>query len=93
MQAGIVIVGSPSLMSPVTSRTPRYVRCVSKYYLQDPPDPKRIELDEFYQFIGLHEIPRKAKNSRKKKSRFLGSMTEFLKRANTLTQKMSPQSA
>ena len=80
-------------MSPVTFRTPRYVRCVSKSYFQDPPDPKRIELDEFYQFIGLHEIPRKAKNSRKKKSRFLGSMTEFLKRANTLTQKMSPQSA
>jgi len=93
MQAGIVIVGSPSLMSLVTSRTPRYVRCVSKYYLQDPPDSKRINFDKFYRLIGAHKIPRKAKHSRKKKSRFLGSMTEFLKQANTLTQKMSPQSA
>jgi len=80
-------------MSPVTSRTPRYVRCIRKSYFQDLPDPKRIELDEFYQFIRVHEIPGKAKNSRKKKKAlFLGSMTEFLERTNTLAQKMSPQS-
>jgi len=82
-------------MSPVTSRTPRYVCCVSKSYSRDLPDPERIDLDEFYRLIGLHEIPRKVKNSRKKKNRprLLRSMTEFLKRANTLAQKMPSQSA
>ena len=82
-------------MSPVTSRTPLHVRCISKSYFQDLPNPHRIELDEFWQFIGVHEIPRKAKHSRKKKksSRLLSSMTEFLKRANTLAQKMPSQSA
>ena len=42
-------------MSPVTSRTPRYVCCVSKSYSRDLPDPERIDLDEFYRLIGLHE--------------------------------------
>jgi len=75
-----------SVWTRVPSRPPSSilsVRCVSEPYSRDLP----IILGEFYQLIRANQIFRKAKRWRKKRrSRLLGSMTEFLKRAKILAQ-------